>query len=130
MELTLNFGELGNFTFKTVEELEYVASFLGWIKYKEVTTQVYLDPVELKDEEGNTLFEEDGITPRTMIPTYPETKQVENEIDARAYLIGTAKKMLMDIPARAFLKRIEQEAEAMKQAQLEAIKSQIAQQTQ
>ena len=36
----------------------------------------------------------------------------------------------MDVPARAFLKRIEQEAEAMKQAQLEAIKAQIAQQTQ
>lgn len=130
MELTLSFGELGNFTFKNLEELEYVASFLWWIKYKEVTTQVYLDPVELKDEEGNILFEEDGITPRTMISTYPETKQIENEIDARTYLIATAKKILMDIPARAFLKRIEQEAEAMKQAQLEAIKAQIAQQTQ
>jgi hypothetical protein len=43
-----------------------------------------------------------------MIPSYPETKKVENEIDARTYLIATAKKMLMDIPAKAFLKRIEQ----------------------
>jgi hypothetical protein len=74
--------------------------------------QVKYEKAPVLGKDGELVFNEDG-TAKTYIPTAPEIRQVDNEENARDFIIRNFKGILTDIPVKAFMlkRKLERDAE-------------------